>query len=81
MPSTLISLRTFSDPTRARLMHILQDEELSVAETDLLENPVLSFSQTEGTDFNRFLQSENLACNLVTSHVARPESGRRLSGW
>src|SRR6202047_4782714 len=32
MPSTLNSLRTLSDPTRARLMHILQTEELSVAE-------------------------------------------------
>src|ERR1700719_428406 len=32
MPSTLNSLRTLSDPTRARLMHILQAEELSVAE-------------------------------------------------
>ena len=32
MPSTLISLRTLSDPTRARLMHILQGQELSVAE-------------------------------------------------
>src|SRR5277367_1968339 len=32
MPSTLISLRTLSDPTRARLMHILQAQELSVAE-------------------------------------------------
>jgi ubiquinone/menaquinone biosynthesis C-methylase UbiE len=32
MPSTLNSLRTLSDRTRARLMHILQAEELSVAE-------------------------------------------------
>ncbi|MBV8532611.1 MAG: metalloregulator ArsR/SmtB family transcription factor [Verrucomicrobia bacterium] len=32
MPSTLNSLRTLSDPTRARLMHLLQAEELSVAE-------------------------------------------------
>ena len=32
MPSTLNSLRTLSDPTRARLMDILQAEELSVAE-------------------------------------------------
>src|ERR1700745_289125 len=32
MPSTLNSIRTLSDPTRARLMHILQAEELSVAE-------------------------------------------------
>jgi ubiquinone/menaquinone biosynthesis C-methylase UbiE len=32
MPSTLNSLRTLADPTRARLMHILQAEELSVAE-------------------------------------------------
>jgi ubiquinone/menaquinone biosynthesis C-methylase UbiE/predicted DNA-binding transcriptional regulator len=32
MPSTLNSLRTLSDHTRARLMHILQAEELSVAE-------------------------------------------------
>ncbi|MBV8417462.1 MAG: metalloregulator ArsR/SmtB family transcription factor [Verrucomicrobia bacterium] len=32
MPSTLNSLRTLSDPTRARLMNLLQAEELSVAE-------------------------------------------------
>src|ERR1700736_4522887 len=32
MSSTLNSLRTLSDPTRTRLMHILQTEELSVAE-------------------------------------------------
>src|SRR6201998_3309526 len=32
MSSTLNSLRTLSDRTRARLMHILQAEELSVAE-------------------------------------------------
>jgi ubiquinone/menaquinone biosynthesis C-methylase UbiE len=32
MPSTLNSLRTLSDPTRARLMDILQAQELSVAE-------------------------------------------------
>ncbi|MBV8226892.1 MAG: metalloregulator ArsR/SmtB family transcription factor [Verrucomicrobia bacterium] len=32
MPSTLNFLRTLSDPTRARLMHLLQSEELSVAE-------------------------------------------------
>ena len=32
MPSTLNSLRMLSDPTRARLMDILQAEELSVAE-------------------------------------------------
>ena len=32
MQSTLNSLRTLSDPTRARLMHLLQTEELSVAE-------------------------------------------------
>ena len=32
MPSTLNSLRILSDRTRARLMHILQAEELSVAE-------------------------------------------------
>src|ERR1700730_13600454 len=32
MPSTLNSLRTLSDRTRARLMDILQAEELSVAE-------------------------------------------------
>jgi ubiquinone/menaquinone biosynthesis C-methylase UbiE len=32
MPSTLNFLRTLSDPTRARLMHLLQFEELSVAE-------------------------------------------------
>ena len=32
MPSTLNSLRTLSDPTRARLMSLLQTEELSVAE-------------------------------------------------
>jgi ubiquinone/menaquinone biosynthesis C-methylase UbiE/predicted transcriptional regulator len=32
MSSTLNSLRTLSDRTRARLMHILQTEELSVAE-------------------------------------------------
>jgi ubiquinone/menaquinone biosynthesis C-methylase UbiE/DNA-binding HxlR family transcriptional regulator len=32
MPSTLNSLRTLSDRTRARLMHVLQAEELSVAE-------------------------------------------------
>src|SRR5215468_1664183 len=32
MQSTLNSLRTLSDPTRARLMHLLQAEELSVAE-------------------------------------------------
>src|SRR6201981_3191311 len=32
MPSTLNSLRALSDPTRARLMNLLQAEELSVAE-------------------------------------------------
>src|SRR6267378_1870118 len=32
MPSTLNSLRTLSDPTRARLMHLLHAGELSVAE-------------------------------------------------
>ena len=32
MSSTLNSLRTLSDRTRARLMHVLQNEELSVAE-------------------------------------------------
>lgn len=32
MPSTLNSLRSLADPTRARLMHLLQAEELSVAE-------------------------------------------------
>jgi ubiquinone/menaquinone biosynthesis C-methylase UbiE/biotin operon repressor len=32
MPSTLNFLRTLSDPTRARLMNLLQSEELSVAE-------------------------------------------------
>src|SRR5271166_3182632 len=32
MSSTLNSLRTLSDPTRARLMNLLQAEELSVAE-------------------------------------------------
>ena len=32
MQSTLNSLRILSDPTRARLMHLLQSEELSVAE-------------------------------------------------
>src|ERR1700730_10924563 len=32
MPSTLNSLRTLSDPTRARLMNLLLTEELSVAE-------------------------------------------------
>jgi ubiquinone/menaquinone biosynthesis C-methylase UbiE/biotin operon repressor len=32
MPSTLNLLRTLSDPTRARLMNLLQAEELSVAE-------------------------------------------------
>lgn len=32
MPSTLYFLRTLSDPTRARLMNLLQSEELSVAE-------------------------------------------------
>jgi ubiquinone/menaquinone biosynthesis C-methylase UbiE len=32
MQSTLNSLRTLADPTRARLMHLLQAEELSVAE-------------------------------------------------
>ena len=32
MPSTLNLLRTLSDPTRARLMNLLQSEELSVAE-------------------------------------------------
>src|SRR5271156_4823119 len=32
MSSTLNSLRTLSDRTRARLMHILQAQELSVAE-------------------------------------------------
>src|SRR6516162_6533428 len=32
MQSTLNSLRSLSDPTRARLMHLLQTEELSVAE-------------------------------------------------
>ncbi len=32
MPSTLNSLRTLTDPTRARLMNLLQAEELSVAE-------------------------------------------------
>ena len=32
MPSTLNSLRTLFDPTRARLMNLLQAEELSVAE-------------------------------------------------
>src|SRR3974390_874377 len=33
MPSTLNLLRTLSDPTRARLMSLLQAEELSVAES------------------------------------------------
>ncbi|MBV9392211.1 MAG: metalloregulator ArsR/SmtB family transcription factor [Verrucomicrobia bacterium] len=32
MPSKLFSLRTLSDPTRVRLMRLLQEEELSVAE-------------------------------------------------
>src|SRR5260370_40129727 len=32
MPSMLNSLRALSDPTRARLMNLLQAEELSVAE-------------------------------------------------
>jgi len=32
MQSTLNSLRTLADPTRARLMHLLQTQELSVAE-------------------------------------------------
>src|SRR3981189_1004371 len=32
MSSTLNSLRTLSDRTRARLMHVLQSQELSVAE-------------------------------------------------
>ena len=69
MPSTLNLLRTLSDPTRARLMNLLQAEELSVAEIQEILGMGQSRISTHLAQLKRFglVQDRRVGKNIYYS--------------
>jgi len=72
MQSTLNSLRTLADPTRARLMHLLQTEELSVAEIQEILGMGQSRISTHLAQLKRagLLQDRRVGKNIYYSWAA-----------
>jgi len=72
MQSTLNFLRTLSDPTRARLMHLLQNHELSVAEIQQIHGMGQSRISTHLAQLKRtgLVQDRRVGKNIYYSWAA-----------